>query len=305
MKILLFLILLGYGNLISSQNYLELNPEWNEYSISCGGGNPYCSSFDLTIRLDGDTIIGGFVYFRTRRDGIYKVWNWTNDTLVSEEEIHDFNSPPLRENQGRFYIYNTFLKTDQLLHNFNLSVGDTAVSSIDCKKYQIVLKIDTVYFGTQMRKKFSFALQNSRGDSPLYEGIGTSRGLFVMPCNGTVLIEGGSRLRCYTQNKETLKIDSLAPCVTANPLGVVNNILDEYKIYPNPFNENLIIDCSFIESKIENIKIYDFYGNLIKLNSVLSYSNRIEISTSEFVSGVYVLTLSTKNKFYVWKVIKH
>ncbi|HMR89002.1 MAG TPA: T9SS type A sorting domain-containing protein [Saprospiraceae bacterium] len=304
MKIFMFLIFLGVSTSSFTQTYLDLNSEWKEHSVACGGGNPFCSSIDYTIRLDGDTIIDNMAYFKTRRQGIVTVWNWVTGDTISQE-VSDLNLWPIREESGKFYVYNPVDEEDQLLHNFKLTVGDTAIARTWCSKPQIVMAIDTVYFGSQIRKKFIFGQELSFGNSFLYEGIGTDRGLFEKPCYGSVGIESGSTLQCYSANNyEILQIDTSGQCETTLPVNVKDPIFREPNIYPNPFNEIITIENSFTESSMLNIKIYDFNGRLVKTSSTLNSGNTIKISTKEIVSGIYILALNTDTNFYVTKIIK-
>jgi hypothetical protein len=302
MKYVILLMSCGYGHAVLAQNYLDGNPEWKEFSIVCGGGNPYCSTSDYTITLDGDTLISGVLYFKLRRQGSHRVWDWTVDTLVSEGIIDDCPYPLIREDQGRFYTYNS-QGSEQLLHDFNLNVGDTAVSSSSCPNPQIVMEIDTMYYGNQIRKKFIFAPQLTFGGTPLYEGIGSSRGLFARPCSGTFGIEFGSRLECYVSHGEAIQLDTSAEC-QSTPSAIEDIATPGYHIYPNPFNDRIVIENRSPNSNLTHIDIYDFYGHLIKPISRSTIENEITISTQELVAGVYFLKIYTRYKFHTIKMIK-
>ena len=302
MKNLSIIILLLLSNNLNSQIYLESNPEWTEYSVACGGGNPYCSSQEYTIKLEADTTIGNTVYFKTKREGTTTTWDWTVDTLVSINPINDYFYP-LREEQGKFLMYNISLNEEQLLHDFNLIVGDTAISPY-CQNPQIVMEIDTVYFGTQMRKKFIFAPQLTWGTSPLFEGIGTSRGLFVRPCSGVIGIESGSTLQCFTTDNETIQIDTSGQCETTIPVSTINLTKGEFELYPNPFNEKIIIESKGTKRNEVKIKLYDFQGKLLNSKSMLNADNLIEISTKELIPGRYILIIQEEDKIHTSKMIK-
>lgn len=301
---LAIIVILIFYNISFSQNYLDSNPIWTEYTISCGGGNPYCTSEEYTIKLEADTTINNKVYYKTKRQGITTTWDWNVDTLVSENVINDYLYP-LREDQGRFYIFRSFQNVEQLLHNFDLEVGDTAISSSSfCPKPQIVMEIDTIYFGTQMRKKFIFTPHLSWAASPLYEGIGTSRGLFVKPCSGVIGVESGSILQCYTTNDESLQIDTSGLCETTIPVSTHNLVVNENNVYPNPFDEKIIIESKFKEVNNIEIKLYNLHGNLIKSSSMPSDGSMVNISTKGLNSGIYILIISSNNEIYTTKMVK-
>jgi hypothetical protein len=306
MKNIIILALLGFSIPIHSQNYLSMNPEWKEYSVICSVANPICNIHEYTIRLDGDTIINNVIYFKTKREGVLSILNLITNTIISEEETES-NMWPLREESGKFYVYHPLQEEDQLLHNFNLTVGDTAIGRVGCSGPQIIMEIDTVYFGTQIRKKFIFGPELSFKNSYLFEGIGTDQGLFVKPCYGSITLESSSNLHCYTtNNNEVLQIDTSAQCETTPPVNVVNIKYDEIKvnIYPNPFDEKITIETNFSKSIEIQIKIYNTRGELIKSIPNLDSQKIIEISTKGFVSGNYVLIIGIDGKFYAEKIMK-
>ena len=302
MKYLSIIILIIHWNTSFSQNYLAINTEWTENSGVCGVG-PYCTSQEYTIRLDADTIINNISYFKTKREGITTTWNWTVDTLVSVNPIDDYHYP-LREEQGVFYYYIPSTMTEILLHDFNLSVGDTAIYNSPCTNPQVVMKIDTIFFGTQMRKRFLFELELNGASSPLYEGIGLSRGLFVRPCSGSIGIEFGSSLQCYTTGAETIQIDTSGQCETTIPVNTKEVINNEFKIYPNPFDDRIFIENKWHNSNELRMKLFDFQGSLVITKQISPSENLIEISTKDIKSGKYVLVIYEGNSIFSTKMIK-
>lgn len=70
--------------------------------------------------------------------------------------------------------------------------------------------------------------------------------------------------------------------------------LKEIKIFPNPVSEIL-----FFEKSIENIEIFNTFGNLI-----LTRKNVSQINFSQFPSGIYVVKIFHKRSFEIRKIIK-
>jgi Secretion system C-terminal sorting domain len=80
-------------------------------------------------------------------------------------------------------------------------------------------------------------------------------------------------------------------CVLANN----NFILNEISVYPNPFENEILIE----DSENCNIKIYDNLGRL-----VLESKNQKLIKTSNLVSGIYNLVLEKGGKITSRRMIK-
>jgi len=115
----------------------------------------------------------------------------------------------------------------------------------------------------------------------------------------------------YNMNGNWVK-SSIAGDLLIRPIfmnSTITNISDiqepEFKIYPNPANDFIKIEYSENANFSDlNIKIYDIFGKLILSQKA---ENELEISTSEFATGIYLLQLSDNKKIISTKkiVIKH
>ena len=65
-----------------------------------------------------------------------------------------------------------------------------------------------------------------------------------------------------------------------------------FKIYPNPTNEFLRIKNDKVNSNLI-VQVYDLTGKLIYNES---FENKKKITTSDWVSGNYILTIFDNNK---------
>lgn len=87
-----------------------------------------------------------------------------------------------------------------------------------------------------------------------------------------------------------------------NKLGIVSNILipDVINVYPNP--ANALLSIKFEKSDSYEIRIYDLLGQVIF--SFNTYTD-IDIDTSEFPSGIYLLHVTnTRNQQFNTKILK-
>ncbi|MDB4087995.1 T9SS type A sorting domain-containing protein [Flavobacteriales bacterium] len=78
----------------------------------------------------------------------------------------------------------------------------------------------------------------------------------------------------------------------------INNIEEKTKIiniYPNPFNDKIIID---IDEEITSIQIISLSGVVINLENIKS------LNLNYLSSGIYFINIKTKTNFYVKKMVK-
>jgi len=77
----------------------------------------------------------------------------------------------------------------------------------------------------------------------------------------------------------------------------VNNIINDndFTIFPNPSKEKFSIQTN---SKVENIKIYDVFGKLLKV-----YNKQETYSVSDLATGVYLIQIKNKTGVQISKLI--
>ncbi len=82
-----------------------------------------------------------------------------------------------------------------------------------------------------------------------------------------------------------------------NPLGIIDNEIDNLSIYPNPFNNKIFIESS---ETIQVIQLYDMLGKL-----ELETTQKI-LELNHIVQGVYILKVIQDNgSVQNFKVIKN
>jgi len=82
-----------------------------------------------------------------------------------------------------------------------------------------------------------------------------------------------------------------------DPLGIFDNIVETYSMYPNPASDIIQIKST---TTIEKIVIYNGLGML-----VLSEANTNTVDVSSLAEGFYLVNVSSKNKTTVHKLIKN
>lgn len=73
--------------------------------------------------------------------------------------------------------------------------------------------------------------------------------------------------------------------------------------FPNPFNDELKINCSDLKNEIVNLRIYNSIGELIK-NKNIKVGKQLSINTTSLNSGVYFIELISDKEIYSAKLIK-
>jgi hypothetical protein len=111
----------------------------------------------------------------------------------------------------------------------------------------------------------------------------------------------------YAELKSTQSVinTSRSNIATNNPTGLEKNIdhLDLFNIYPNPFNERIIIESKYHDFKDGIIEITDLTGKRIKVLDIKS--DKIEINTNDLDVGLYILRIKTEKAVISKKVFKN
>lgn len=78
---------------------------------------------------------------------------------------------------------------------------------------------------------------------------------------------------------------------------------NDFIIYPNPFNDNIIIDGGKRNKQIERIEVYDLLGRVVFSKSY-DTQEMIEMTLSNLSASMYYVKIITKDTNYVQPVIK-
>lgn len=87
----------------------------------------------------------------------------------------------------------------------------------------------------------------------------------------------------------------------------VDQAFNEPDIYPNPFNEKIIIALNTYQSeKNYSIRIYNFLGKIVyeSFDTSLNEESMVEINTSSFAKGAYLLVFTSEKHTQTAKIIK-
>lgn len=265
--------------LVSSQTFIQENKAWNVVECMNLAG---CGT--QTFKILGDTTIG---------QTAYKKLYATNDTTISNW----FRYGALRENENRVYFYLFANETEVVLYDFNLTVGESFISTYNSIEYQgcpiemEVSSIDTVTVENgEQRQRFNF----SDGETWI-SGIGSLYGLVyvgVYQC----IIDMYYNLSCCHENEELVFLSPNFDHCLINTVGQ-NEISTRmnHTVFPNPFTQTTVLNFDYSDSQTYRLQIINLTGQVVKEINQIN-SGKIEISGNQLNSGIYFYQLMNDTK---------
>ena len=83
---------------------------------------------------------------------------------------------------------------------------------------------------------------------------------------------------------------------------VNDNLMDDFKVYPNPVNDRLYIETS---TQIQSIEVYDIYGRIQNLRNSETQKLRNSIDVSDLNNGIYFVKINTEEGNIVKRIVKN
>ncbi len=298
---LCLLINVAYYNNAYAQSYLNYTSTWTESSGSCGFSGT-CDYLDYTRTLIGDTIINGKTYYKVFTSGTLSIYDLILGQIVS---VEPYTAPIryLREEQKRFIEYRTYNDNEIIIADFDLTVGDTAVS-IYCQSPLMVDHIDTVYLNAEPRRRFYFRPGEASWAKTLTEGVGSSSGLFTNPCH-EIGIESGSSMQCFSQDNGLIVLDTSAECNTTGSFTLSALLQSGIQVFPNPAVDYVdVVLTNQVPSGPYRINVYNLQGKLLSSDFVLFQEGRSRINLSSLSPGMYLLFVYNGRQIEIVKIVK-
>lgn len=161
--------------------------------------------------------------------------------------------------------------------------------------------IDTVQFDFQIDSLYNTAissLNNQIGFSGSSNGWKNAKFYLRYPQQGT-LFKFTLKSDEINNDKEGWVIDDIQFWIIGTPIKEFNG--QEIKIYPNPFDDYLVIETG-LNSKF-NLSICNLNGEIIhKTENILS--NNYKLATSNFDAGIYILIIENSKGIAYFKLVK-
>lgn len=299
MKIFLFLVsLLGF--LIAKSQTLVYHPFpdsntiWNFEFVKaqCQFG---WASEDYSIKISGDTVIGSQTYHKLIIPYVHF------DDLGSCTQTNTIGyKGAIREDEAnkKVFFVNPMSLSETLLYDFNMQVGDTVQGYLEewYGNKDVVVSIDSILVGNSYRKRWEI---NPSYGIYLIEGLGSTFGLIEFsPGNGSDF--DSYRLNCFQQNSQTRYPDTNTNCQLITSKKLIEPLLNQVKIFPNPTSGSFIVD--FVGTfGITEIQIADLLGTIVYQNQI---TNQLKVNIAKLPSGVYTLIVKYRgNRTFSKKII--
>jgi hypothetical protein len=318
-RLIRLLVVVCYAKICCAQVYQPFptdSSNWRQASATWF--LPVYEQWDYNYFFQGDTVLSGQTYHKIYRTGTYAYYTVTMPFMIHTLTMGPYLTTDtyvggIKEDGAKkiyFYPDTATVSSEQLLYDFNLTVGDTLPVDYNNNSYalgaNVVSSIDSVLLGTNYHKRFNISMPSAPNYVSLIEGVGSTFGLLEML---VPTFESASRLHCFTREGALLYKDSVAinaqvytitTCALPSPVGI-NVYLNETQIslVPNPTSGIVNIKTSFSE-KVQ-IEIYDLFGN--RIYQLEQQGMAFTIDLSHHPKGVYFLKVQSGNKISKTKKI--
>jgi len=213
-------------------------------------------------------------------------------------ELPSHYAAPIREESGDFY--QNINGEERILHNFNLSIGDTVVAMYSSPPV-IVTSIDTVFIGNTPRKRF--LLNTPITQQFLIEGVGSSMGLFRQPFDG-FFIDCSETLQCFSQDNQYLQLDVDAQCDDLVDIEDVQNTDFQFQIMPNPAQHHLNIIFNKTIPDNTHFQIASIDGKTLFQKNISNMQQINQLDISQLPHGVFVVSIVGDDILHSKRIIK-
>ncbi|MFZ6052914.1 T9SS type A sorting domain-containing protein [Halocola ammonii] len=281
MKHVLLFIFISASLFTTAQTWAPEGATWH-YNFT----NGFAVEGYVKIERVGDTLINGISCDKLQRES--NTYDFVNEEYSSGvtglEFTYEEDSVVYFYHEGEFYT----------LYDFTAEAGDIwSLPGEDlCEADQVV--VDSVEMveidGEMLKKLYIHSAENNQflGDEIIAK-LGSQTYMFPTPYCVTDVNEGGP-FRCYSDNTGfAYTVDPETPCDFIVAVTTICPIDPEVNIFPNPTTEILNISAPLHIYKDTKFVIFNSFGEIVKIGTINSYPNRIDVS--DLSSGVYISKL--------------
>jgi len=202
-----------------------------------------------------------------------------------------WNSNPQYNNP---IIYPYFV-SPQINTTYSVNIKDASNSSVN-SSYTIYVKPSTIPIINQVGNQ----LISSEPENLWYDDNGLIVGA-----------TGNTYTPTYTGNFYATSVNSNG-CISqpSNSIYVAfagidgTNDDNNYRVYPNPFSDKVILVNNNYENDVIKINIFNILGEVIDIETQYLKNNSITLNTSKLETGVYFLKINVNGKTIIKKLIK-
>lgn len=274
----------------------DSNAVWREWRWG-GDGGLYHYEWEEEKFIFGDTLIGGLIYQKIYESGYFTQY------LISTYDTSYYYYNNLRgcvreDSNKKVWLWTG---SEDLLYDFNLQLYDTLPESIfnNGGDTIIISSIDSIYDGTNYRKRLILSTSFYPNYNSIIEGIGSTYGLLALLAPP---FESGGVLHCFIQNDSIRLTDG-----TLNACDIIGKIQSAQQrnlisISPNPFHSETTIRCRWPVSGTKcHLKIYNTVGMIVRNTLVNFDGDKAKIFRERLNDGIYFYELLSDNFGFIAK----
>lgn len=273
-------------------DYFDGNPEWRE-SFTLGL-DPCIEYYDYVFYVEGDTVIGDYVYKKIHKRGqVYYSWIGIPPPYNCEgTETFNYFAAHLRQEDRKIYIYES--GQDYLLFDFNLEAGDLLPQTHHYFGDSIyVTSVDSLLVGGDYRMVYNLSSGYFDPDQ-LIEGIGYAFGGLMGYYPSW---EFPAFLDCFALDGVTWFPEYGAWCDLTVDIEEIGSNPGLLKIYQHPASRNITLNFTSNITQTASIDFFDITGrHVTSVDWVLhSGTNTKSMNLASLRQGIYILKLSSPN----------
>lgn len=280
---------------------ITLNAQFNDFNAKAGLSK---ANEIAAAELDNAMLVGiGAVNFKKLLPDQQLDFSFNESTGKSKTWVYFYANSENEQDTTYIPIANTLLGYTDL----RILAGDIPIDAIDfpfIKLNEAFIDSDA-FISTLALSTDYMDMKSMYSDSEFeYVGISTntnaSLGDINTPYWNIVYSNPASEKTylCYVN-----ALNSETKCVESSPANVNYTINKELKVYPQPANDEIIVN---VNNKYNSFKIVDIFGNEIRLNSQkLLNGDLLNLDISTLSEGVYFLILENQTNKDVVKFVKN
>jgi hypothetical protein len=270
-----------------AQKFIDPTKVWIIEAKGFSDGH-YWPAVTYCYKFIGDTIIENRTYTKMYSSIKQDRSDWKLSSLWREDESEKI-----------FWKYHN--TGEELLYNFNLTVGDTIKNSrvpADAIVDSVVVKP----FGSVNKKYLYLHLIDVPSHILTWvDGVGS---LFNPNVPDDFWVTGGtSKLICFEENGVLVYHNPEYNDCFFTSSANINYPTGEFKVYPNPILGELFVELNSMIDESFTLEMYTAKGERIKSECLQGGSNQHSIDASSLKSGIYILRLISASGKYTEEVI--
>lgn len=295
---ILLLPVILFGQVIN--HFDNLDSKWNVAKTypAANQQNPNFVATTTTVYgFQGDTIINSQQWFK-----LYS----TSDSMFLSNLLY---RGLLREENNKVFYLDTLNQIDTL-YDFSVNVGDSVLFDLYgmYPEWLKVVNVDSILINGDYYRRLKFAEPTIQAFDELneiwIEGIGSIHGPIFpyFPVKFSQEMPDSMLVTCtFSNSQQVWQHPSYPSCYVNIVLSAEQLVLNDFRIFPNPFTDRIYIENSRME-KYE-LTILNSLGQTIKQTQI--NNDNLTIDLAELKAGIYFLRIDNQVNAKTMKIIKH